>query len=544
MSLQDSFPSEIPEITRQMVEEVLPTDSVCRLLGNQAEQLINEADLAKMYHREGSGAINPVILSFVLILQFTEDLPDRLAALMMVMRLDWKYALRQELDWKGCNFSSLSNFRKRLREHNQEFIIFDQLLSYLKQAGYLKSKRQRTDASHILGAIEQLSRLELVWETLRLALVELINVDAKWVIEQCPPSFVSDYSQERSDYRLKPAQVAESMGQAGQDGLWLLQQVKMLGVAQWQSLPAIEILERVLNEQFEIVDQHNSTLQIKANTDASGDVIASPHDADVRFSKKGKDTKWEGYKLQVTETVDDDLPLITDIAVHSAIEHDSPALETIQDRLEQREVLPEQQYIDRAYCNGKTIEDSQARGIDLRGYVSSCTRKPKGFRLQDFEIDLQNRRAVCPQGHEASVFNASSQHDVAFHVRFGNVCQACPLKHLCTTSKRGRSLQISPYHDRLTQRRQMQQSDEFAQEMNARARIESTICELMRKHGLRQGRYRGQQKVELQAAFTAVAVNLKRFARYLSKQMPSDLAHLPTTYCYFQFRLMIFWDFS
>ena len=82
------------------------------------------------------------------------------------------------------------------------------------------------------------------------------------------------------------------------------------------------------------------------------------------------------------------------------------------------------------------------------------------------------------------------------------------------------------------------------EEMYARSRIESTICELMRKYGLRQSRYRGRQKIELQAAFTAIAINLKRFARHLSKQMTPNPAHLPTICCYFQFRLMVFWDFA
>ncbi len=535
MSLQESFPTSIPETTRQMVEPILPLDSVCRLLGNQAVELIDEKELAKMYHREGRGAINPVVLSFVLILQFLEDLPDRLAAEMAVMRLDWKYALRQELTWTGFDQSNLSNFRKRLREHGQEFVIFEQLIAHLKQAGHIQSKRQRTDATHILGAVEHLSRLELVWESLHLALVELINSDSQWVINQFPPSFVKEHSQRRSDYRLKPSEITRAMAQAGQDSWWLLEQVKLLGCADWQSLPAIEMLRRVLDEQFEILDEDPSTLQIKKDVDASGDVIASPHDPDVRYSQKGKNTEWEGYKVQVSETVHDELPLITDIDIHPAIEHDSPALETIQNRLGQRDVLPEQQYVDRAYCNGKTLASSENRGVDLRGYVRSCTRKPVGFRLEDFEVDLLKRRAVCPQGHVAGVFNASSQDDIAFHIRFGKVCQTCPVKHLCTTAKRGRSLEISPHYERLTKRRQEQQTLAFAQEMNARARIESTICELVRKHGLRRSRYRGQQKVRLQAAFTAVAVNLKRLARYLAKRIDTDPADQLTFLRYFQF---------
>jgi transposase len=532
MSLKESFPKEIPPTTRELVTPILPKNSVCRLLGDEGERLVDEEALSQMYHVEGRGGINPVILSFVLILQYLENIPDRQAALMVVMRMDWKYALRQELTWGGFDYSNLCNFRKRLYAHGQEFIVFEQLISYLKKAGYIKSKKQRTDATHVLGAIERMSRLELVWETLRLAVGALINEDARWVLDQLPPSFVGYHTEKRGDYRMSKAKIEKAMLDAGRDGFWLLSQVAQIGDKRWLELPEMQMLERVLSEQFDPPNDDNDTpLQTKANITACGDVIASPHDPDVRYSKKGTDTQWEGYKLQVTEIVDDELPLITDIGIHSAIEHDSPALDTIQQRLIQRDLQPEQQYVDRAYCNGKTIASSWDKGIDLRGYISSSTRKEAGFRLEDFAIDLHQQTAVCPQGRHATSFQASAQADVAFHVRFGKQCQSCPVQALCTTEKRGRSLEISPYHDILTRRRQEQTTAAFSQDMYARSRIESTICELTRKHGLRRSRYRGQHKANLQAAFTAVAVNLKRLANYLEQQMDTLSTHLSHFLC-------------
>ena len=170
-------------------------------------------------------------------------------------------------------------------------------------------------------------------------------------------------------------------------------------------------------------------------------------------------------------------------------------------------------------ATAKTLQDSERKGLDLRGFIGSNSRKPVGFRLEDFDIDLEKRRAHCPAGKTASTFNPSSQPDVGWNVRFGKQCQDCQFNRLCTTEKRGRSLEISPYHQHLTRRRREQAGTAFAKEMHARARIESTICELARKHGLRRSRYRGQNKIQLQAAFTATAVNLKRLARHLDKEM-------------------------
>lgn len=46
--------------------------------------------------------------------------------------------------------------------------------------------------------------------------------------------------------------------------------------------------------------------------------------------------------------------------------------------------------------------------------------------------------------------------------------------------------------------------------MRPRAKVERKISEVMRLHGLRQGRYFGLEKTDLQAVMTATMVNCKR----------------------------------
>ena len=516
MSLVQAFPKEVPPATRAAVDPILPADSVCRLLGERADELFDEEALAEMYHKLGRGALNPVMMSIVVILQHLCKVPDRQAAENAVMRLDWLFALRQEIGWEGFDFSSLCNFRKRLFAHGAERLIFDQLLQYLIDKGYVKSKRQRTDSTHILGAVERLSRLELVWETLRLALTALLNADAKWVMEHLPKAFFEAYIERRSEFQLGKERVEQAMREAGQDGFWLLGQIERQGSAEMQELEAIQRLREVLEQQFEIVESEDGGgVETKPKVTVDGDAIASPHDPDARYGRKG-DKNWLGAKAQVTETVDGDFPVIVDTDVRSANEIDAHALPDIQDRLEERGLKPKQQYVDGGYCNGKTLEGSERNGIDLRGRIGNASRKPPGFRLQDFDIDIGRRWARCPAGKIAVLFNPSSQSDVLFHVRFGKQCLECPFMGRCTKDKRGRHLELSVNHERLSRRRIEQAGAPFKREMYARARIESTICELARGHGLRQSRYRGRRKLQLQTSSTAAAVNLKRLARHLA----------------------------
>ena len=122
MSMQIAFAAKIPEETRCLVEPLLSADSVYRLVGNEIEQIVSDEDFVDMYADDGRPAVNPVVLALVSVFQFLEELPDRAAAEAAVMRLDWKYALRQELTWTGFHYSDLCNFRKQLLEHEREWV--------------------------------------------------------------------------------------------------------------------------------------------------------------------------------------------------------------------------------------------------------------------------------------------------------------------------------------------------------------------------------------------------------------------------------------
>lgn len=143
MSLKDLIPSEIPSETVRIVKPLLDEDSVYYLVGTNVSDYVMDEQFIELYALEGRPGINPVVLSRVTIFQFLEKLPDRVAAQMARMRLDWKYALRQELDWGGFHYLDLCNFRKRLLKRT----LFEGLLNHLREQGLVQAGgRQRIDA--------------------------------------------------------------------------------------------------------------------------------------------------------------------------------------------------------------------------------------------------------------------------------------------------------------------------------------------------------------------------------------------------------------
>lgn len=519
MSLQWQLSRSIPEDTAALGEKVLPAEDVYRQIGERFDELFpHEGVFAALYAQTGRGAVPPLLMSLVIVFQMLEKAPDRLAARWTATRLDWKYALHLPLEYAGFHFTDLGDFRQRLLEHQQERLVFDQLLQQLQALGVLKGQgKQRTDATHVLGVVQRLSQLELLSESLRVALRAVEQVAAAWVQTRVPVAFQQAYQERRSDFGLSEAEVRQGLIQIGQDGFWFLAQVEQSSMPELGALREVQTLRAVLQQQFP-----QGPYQPPAAKRPQGrEIIESPHEPEVRYATK-RGQGWTGYKLQVTETCDVDQPhLIVDLEPTGALANDSPALPAIQQRLQAQQLLPSEQQVDQGYMSGANLVQSAALGVTLMGKPLADTQAPAGFRQGDFQIDLLQQQATCPAGQTSRIWSprpATPGAPAGIQIRFdGATCGACAFFGQCTSSPKGRSLSLHPYREALEARRGEAQSAAFLKRLHLRAGIEGTISELVRAHGLRRARYRGQPKLGLQGYFTAVAVNLKRLTRWWAK---------------------------
>ena len=111
MTLRIQTNTEVPEDTATLGRKPLGENDGYRVIGDQSLQLVRDEDLADIYAPTGRDAVSPALLSMATIFQFLEDVPDREAAEMVVMRLDWKYALHLPLDYAGFHPTDLCHFR-------------------------------------------------------------------------------------------------------------------------------------------------------------------------------------------------------------------------------------------------------------------------------------------------------------------------------------------------------------------------------------------------------------------------------------------------
>lgn len=532
MCLKAEAMTPVPEETARLAHRVCPKGNFCIWMSDELEAIFQDELFVSLFPRRGQPAEAPWRLAMVTVFQFVEGLSDRQAANAVRTRLDWKYALRLELEDLGFDFSVLSEFRKRLVTGGGEHLLFEAMLTYAKTRGWLRMRgRQRTDSTHVLAAIQTLSRLECVGETLRQALNVLAVAAPEWVQQQAPVIWYERYGTRWADYRLPSGREErqELAEMIGNDGRHLLDLIDAASSPAWlRELPALVTLRQVWLQQFYANEQRACWREAK-DLPPSSLLICTPYDPEARYGQK-RTTVWTGYKVHVTETCDEEAPhLITAVQTTPAPLSDFDMTLPIQESLARRKVLPEEHLVDAGYMTAEHLVDSRVQhGIDLIGPVASDpswqAQAKQGYGTAEFTIDWQTHTACCPQGCQSCLWMPRKDrngHEV-IHIKFAATdCSACPVRSRCTHAAkepRGLMIRSEQTYVALQDARRRQQTQGFKDLYAKRAGIEGTLSQGTRAFELRRARYVGEAKTRLQHLMIGVAVNAARLFAWEQKQ--------------------------
>jgi transposase len=270
-------------------------------------------------------------------------------------------------------------------------------------------------------------------------------------------------------------------------------------------------------------------IQPKGKGELSSGRVQNPHDPEATYAVKGQGQQKKehvGYKVQVAESVSEAVlaegeptrNFIVGIVSHAAHESDELGAE----KMEQEQAgmgldKPPVQYADGAYVSAQKLAQAQAQGRELIGPAQPAPKKDGRFSVEDFQIKVEERTAICPAGRtntQCSRLEEEATGKVSYRFEFSIHCQGCPLRGQCLgKDQRHRTIVVGEHHTLLQARRQEQRTPEFKERLKHRNGIEGTQSELVRGHGLRRARYRGLAKARLQNYFIAAACNVKRWIR-------------------------------
>lgn len=541
-------PGEIPEATATLAWVVHPKGTDEMRVRDALGPLFADEDFlgerfSGMFPALGQPGLSPALLTMVTVLQFLHNLSDREAVAAMADRISWKYALGLELEGTGFDASVLSEFRARLAEPGRADALLDVVLDRLKAAGLVRSGgRARTDSTHVIAAVRSLSRIEMVGETLRAALEEIARISPAWVVPLLAPGWDERYGRKVEVSRLvgrggKKTTAENLAAQFGADGRKLLDAIDADRAARWMNeLPQVQLLRAVWDQHFESGGE-TLTLKLAADLAPAAERPVSPHDPEARYGSKNG-TGWEGSKVHLTESCDEDLPhLVTDVHTTAATEQDATEATDIQDKLIVRDLAPAEHLMDAGYTSAENIVASTARGIALMAPVTVVTgrnSKVNTFVPADFEVDWDAGHARCPNGAVSGPMRAQKSGLVAFKFPRRD-CTPCPIRAACTRSPLPESRAIvihpRPIHEARMAAHRAQDSDTWRHTYNKRAGIEGTISQAVRGSDLRHSRYRGLAKYHLQNVLTGIAINVNRLgAHYAPTQTrprrPTRIQHL------------------
>lgn len=517
-------------------------------LRDEVGPLFQDAEFVGCYGSRGRPGYSPAVLMLVLVLQFVEKLTDAQAAEAVAERIGWKYALGLRLEDTGFDSSVLSEFRARLVDHELSMLAFDRVLARCRELGLVKAGgKQRTDSTHVISAVRDLNRSELAGESVR-AVCEVLAAVAPDFLPATVDlaAWAKRYGTRVSSWS-GPATQAERDKlalQYGLDGRVLIEAISRDRSRPWlRELPQVMVLCTVLRQTFLIETRANGSEVMRRRTDNDGVPpgqyrLASPYDLDARWAAK-REMFWLGYKIHLTETCDGPADadgtrdgerpnLVTNVLTTDAAVPDSAVLDRVHNGLAARALTPAEHYLDSGYPSASGVLDAKAEhGITmitpLLADTSAQARAGQGYARADFVFDYDTRTTTCPQGQTSSTWTDCVQRGTPKIVAtfLKDTCGPCPVKSLCTSSKRGsRQLTVPPreVHDLQLANRAAQNTKDWQRDYKRRAGIEGTMNQAANTAGLRKARYRGLKKLELEHALAATAINLTRLDAYFTGQ--------------------------
>ncbi|HIJ85449.1 MAG TPA: hypothetical protein HPQ00_14760 [Magnetococcales bacterium] len=264
----------------------------------------------------------------------------------------------------------------------------------------------------------------------------------------------------------------------------------------------------------------DAPVTLKQPKEVGSNTLQSPSDPDATYSgHKGK-----GYQIQICETCHKDNPIqvITYAHVEPAHESDQKATIPTIDALEKRDIKPDRLFADTNYNSGQNQIDAAVRGVELMaptpGEPSACTIQLTDLNIDYLEFEIQS----CPKGFRP-IHDTLGADGMTHNLQFDPVqCAACDMANQCVVGSQKGRLRVHPADivlaTAIDHSRRREGTAAFKDAYKTRAGIESTNAEGKTAHGMAKFWARKLPRMSFAGAMKALAINTKRFMRYICVQ--------------------------
>ena len=435
----------------------------------------------------GRPSVPADVIATVMVLEALEGRSDRDAIDQLRTNIAWKVAAGRSLTDEGFHPTVLTLWRNKLRASERPERIFDAVRAVIAETGVLRGKTRRAIDSTVLDdAVATQDTVTQLISAIRrvrrlVPAAAALELDGHDYSDPGKPRIAWDDDEAR--------QALISMLVA--DALAVLDAVEELELAA-EAADAVGMLALVAGQDVE-PGENEGTWRIAQRT--ARDRVISTVDPDTRHVHKSVSSYRDGYKAHVV--VEPATGLICGQRLTAGNAPDGPTGVELMDH----EPAGRQVLADSAYGSGETRVALRRRKhrLAIKPWPTANTGL---FGRDDFSVDYDTRSASCPAGHTVAL-TASG---VAYFDRY---CHQCPLRQRCTTSARGRKLNLSEHDAELVEARRAWRDGDFAADYRRwRPMVERTIAWLVRPG--RRVAYRGIDRNRIWLAHRAAALNLQR----------------------------------
>jgi IS5 family transposase len=480
----------------------VPEGSIYYLIAHAGAAQFDDAAFAGMYAQRGRPSYPPSLMLQLMLLAFHDNVGDKEAEHRCRYDIRWKYALGLRLDEDGPDETTICRFRARLIANDQAGAAFLGTLRWARQHKVLgRYIDELTDATAVWGAGAVQDTFTLIRKARRKLARSLRDhpEHGEWAKQ------VLDEPDEKPDARWDdPAARKQALNSLVEQGEAALARTEGLSLTPEQA-EARELLQTILGQDTEPDPEGG----VRIRQGVAKDRVCSVSDPQMRHGHKTSSGRFDGHKAEIG--MDRTTELITHVEAKPGNSADGEHLAEKMTETEQAlDVKIERMTGDMAYGRPAVRVAMQQRGTGVLAPVPVPHNRGL-FTKDDFTIDLQARTATCPAGKQGRPIFHRTGDLAGFRFR-SKTCADCPLRARCTTSKQqGREIAVRPDEAAYIALRAEQETEAWKADYRVRPRIEHKISELVH-HGLRQARYFGLAKTQLQLLFTAAVVNLKRLS--------------------------------
>ena len=472
---------------------------------------INEKEFSLLYSDNCSrpnAPVNSLVASIILMYHnnwTTEKLFDRIDFDLLTRTALGLDTLEQTPFCPATFF----NFQNRLLSHfvatgeNLLEGVFDSLTQQQLKRLKIKTDIQRSDSFMAMSNIRSYSRTQLLIEML-IRLYRVLSDEDKVRFNDILAPYIKQSSGQYI-YDLQRASIPHEQEKLGQLYHKLYEALK----ESYGDFEVFSVFERVYTEHFTIIDDK---ITVRTPKELNGSTLQSPDDIDAAYRQK-RGRHYRGQSVNITETAnpENDVNLITDVAVCSNNTDDSKILNERIEPIKEKTPDLNELHTDGAY--GSEDNDKKMEELDITHVQTAVRGRKAEVSIQIEEVSDGQYTVKCPR-QSVSSQKTKTRYKACFDVE---ICKQCPLSRNCPAKQQ--SDKRTYYFDRsdyLLGKRNRNIKSLPPERRKLRPNVEATVKEFTKSFNHKgKLRVRGLFKTMVYAHAMAISINFGRVWRYM-----------------------------